>query len=803
MNDTAVLQIKVDTEGFPQAIDQIDGINVKGKQAERATDGLAASFKRIAGPLAAFVSVAKLVNDSLSVQRRYDQLSSTLETVTGSAENASMVFKTLQEYADRTPFAIENLNEAFIKLVNYGLDPSERALTSYGNTATSLGKDITDMVNAVASATTGSFDSLQSFGIRAQNMGDQVSFSFRGTTTVVKNSAKDIEEYLLGLGENDFAGAMENSLGKLDDTILGLGEQYETLLLNIMQAGIGEKIQAGIMVGVDALYELNQMLASGELQERLSAITLQFDDWGKDVSESVTILRNFMSEAFAAMGDDGEESAQRVIDAFRLMPTNIRTFVQIVATEFAVMVDQIDADTTFIMAAIKAPFTSGTLAEARRNLSDHYDRISQTRLESISSILEERDATIAASDAAIEKARELRAEYDRLQEERLASGEDRLAQFRIEGDGGGSKTDAAAVKKQKADFDRLVDSLRTQEEAIQDSYDRRLLIITQNTSAESQLRMDLVDRLNQSHAKELEDFEKTKGQEVEVIRASMLSQEESIEESYDRRMKILRDNLGEESELRADLELKLAEQREKQLADLETSRQRERDSLWNSLLTEEEMIAQSYERKKELILESELVMEEERQELLRRLEEQYAQEQYDMEMKRIGTQLSNAELLFDGLAGLAKGYAGEQSTAYRALFAVSKAFSIAQAGMSIATGIAKAQELGFPANLAEMARVGATAASIVPQITGASFDGGGFTGYGPRAGGTDGKGGFLATLHPNETVIDHTKGQRAMGGVTNNFIVQGTPDRRTQEQVAQKAASSQRRVQARFGNVYQ
>ena len=38
-----------------------------------------------------------------------------------------------------------------------------------------------------------------------------------------------------------------------------------------------------------------------------------------------------------------------------------------------------------------------------------------------------------------------------------------------------------------------------------------------------------------------------------------------------------------------------------------------------------------------------------------------------------------------------------------------------------------------------------------------SFDGGGDTPYGPRSGGLDGKGGFLAMLHPRETVVDHTK----------------------------------------------
>ena len=53
------------------------------------------------------------------------------------------------------------------------------------------------------------------------------------------------------------------------------------------------------------------------------------------------------------------------------------------------------------------------------------------------------------------------------------------------------------------------------------------------------------------------------------------------------------------------------------------------------------------------------------------------------------------------------------------------------------------------------------------SITGSSggffpaFDGGGYTGMGSRSGGLDGKGGFMAMLHPNETVLDHTRGQAA------------------------------------------
>lgn len=55
-----------------------------------------------------------------------------------------------------------------------------------------------------------------------------------------------------------------------------------------------------------------------------------------------------------------------------------------------------------------------------------------------------------------------------------------------------------------------------------------------------------------------------------------------------------------------------------------------------------------------------------------------------------------------------------------------------------------------------------------------SFAGGGYTGYGARSGGVDGKGGFPAILHPNETVVDHTRGGSGDGVVVNQTISFGS-----------------------------
>lgn len=52
--------------------------------------------------------------------------------------------------------------------------------------------------------------------------------------------------------------------------------------------------------------------------------------------------------------------------------------------------------------------------------------------------------------------------------------------------------------------------------------------------------------------------------------------------------------------------------------------------------------------------------------------------------------------------------------------------------------------------------LGGIAASLLGGLP--SFNGGGSTGNGSRSGGLDGMGGFLAINHPQETIIDHTKG---------------------------------------------
>ncbi len=74
-----------------------------------------------------------------------------------------------------------------------------------------------------------------------------------------------------------------------------------------------------------------------------------------------------------------------------------------------------------------------------------------------------------------------------------------------------------------------------------------------------------------------------------------------------------------------------------------------------------------------------------------------------------------------------------------------------------------------------------------------SFAGGGYTGSGPRSGGLDGMGGFRAILHPNETVVDHTRGQKLRGGggaPVVNIVVNGARGNMEIQDMVQKGVAA-------------
>ena len=182
------------------------------------------------------VSVTAFVGKLVSVQREFDVLNSSLVTFTGSAQAAGREMAWIKTFAKDTPYGLAQATEAFVKMKALGLDPTQAKLTSFGNTAAGMGKSLMQMIEAVADAATGEFERLKEFGIKASKQGDMVAFTFQGVTTRVKNSAKDITDYLENIGNTAFGGAMEQRAKTLDGAIAAMGDSWDELFRTINES---------------------------------------------------------------------------------------------------------------------------------------------------------------------------------------------------------------------------------------------------------------------------------------------------------------------------------------------------------------------------------------------------------------------------------------------------------------------------------------------------------------------------------------------------------------------------------------
>ena len=250
-----------------------------GREASQALSQTSGEAQTVTGHLDQLRTVAAGVGVALAtigardfVMNAYaavsssQQLQGSLKTVTGSIENASAAWDTLLGFAAETPFTLDQSVQAFIRMQSLGLNPSLEALRSYGNTASAMGKDMMQMVEAVADATTGEFERLKEFGIRASKEGEQISFTFQGVTTTVANSAAAISQYLQQIGENQFAGAMGDQMDTLSGKASNLEDTIYQFYLAVGDAGaadIFESTLANASNTVQFLTDNIDTLASG------------------------------------------------------------------------------------------------------------------------------------------------------------------------------------------------------------------------------------------------------------------------------------------------------------------------------------------------------------------------------------------------------------------------------------------------------------------------------------------------------------------------------------------------------------
>lgn len=240
----------------------------------------------LAGAFLGFKGITGTFSALFGANKSFEQLSGSLKTVTGSAKGAKEAFALIEDFAVSTPYQLNEIVEAFIRLKALGLEPSKEALTSYGNTASAFGKNILDYVGAVASATVGEFERLKTFGIKAKVVNEDVSFTFAGVTTKIKKNASEIEKYLRSLGDVNFAGAMDEQMKTMNGILSNIEDNFEKIYRKIGKSGLNDALR-------EAFSEFNDLTGKG-------------DKLAETIGETLATAVKVASKAFFLLADNAD-----------------------------------------------------------------------------------------------------------------------------------------------------------------------------------------------------------------------------------------------------------------------------------------------------------------------------------------------------------------------------------------------------------------------------------------------------------------------------------------------------------------
>jgi hypothetical protein len=226
-SNTETFVIRLKDQGVEKGLDNVGN---KTDKAHKKVNALSGAF-RVFGGILAGVSIAALGMEVIDTLAKFERFEAVLTNTFGSNSQAKKALAEITDFAAKTPFAVDELTESYVKLANQGFTPTMEELTKLGDLAASTGKPFDMLTEAILDAKTNEFERLKEFGIKSKKEGENVTFTFKEQETTVKATSGAIQGYLLGLGKiTGVTGAMaaisETTGGKISNMKDSLTQMY-------------------------------------------------------------------------------------------------------------------------------------------------------------------------------------------------------------------------------------------------------------------------------------------------------------------------------------------------------------------------------------------------------------------------------------------------------------------------------------------------------------------------------------------------------------------------------------------------
>ena len=207
-------------------------------QASKSSLNLGRAAKAAAGALAA-IGVGAAIRGIIQTTAAFQDLRTSLSSVTGSAQAGAEAFQFITQFATETQFSVEDLSKSFIKLKAAGIEPTQELLTLFTDTAAittdQIGtlEAVTDLFARTVSGGLG-LEEIQRLGDRGvpvlRILEEQLGLTRNQISEYGKTAEgaqKITEAFAKGI-RKEFGGATQALLGNLNVAFSNLGIQVRT-----------------------------------------------------------------------------------------------------------------------------------------------------------------------------------------------------------------------------------------------------------------------------------------------------------------------------------------------------------------------------------------------------------------------------------------------------------------------------------------------------------------------------------------------------------------------------------------------
>jgi phage tail tape-measure protein len=171
LNVDIVARLKDFNKAMTELKSEVDGVSKtitkSNDESITSTKKMSGAFSDVGKTLASVFAVDQLISLGkaiLDTTVEFQKMEAVLTTSLGSSSAAKAAMDQIVNFASTTPFQVNELTDAFVKLANRGFVPTMDQMRQMGDVASSVGKSFDQLTEAILDAQTGEFERLKELG---------------------------------------------------------------------------------------------------------------------------------------------------------------------------------------------------------------------------------------------------------------------------------------------------------------------------------------------------------------------------------------------------------------------------------------------------------------------------------------------------------------------------------------------------------------------------------------------------------------------------------------------------------------